>query len=155
MTAKTDRPHIGELPPAYCFFLNPYRDARFVAACPECGKKPRQRKLPLAIHVENWGTVVLNKTCRFCPSCELLIAHEDELRQLIDQMLGMTQPDAIGRPFLVVGTVERDAWRRGAKAPSTTEEMLAALHDFKDYANYQLVGGWVPNETDAVRARPK
>ena len=79
MSKKTELRRIGQLPPAYRFFLNPYRDMRFVAACPGCERKPRQRKLPLAIHVEDWGTAVINKTCRYCPSCDLLIAHENEL----------------------------------------------------------------------------
>jgi hypothetical protein len=40
------------------------------------------------------------------------------------------QPAAIGRPFFVVGTLERDAWRRGVDKPLATDEMLAALQDY-------------------------
>ena len=35
-------------------------------------------KLPLVIHVKDWGPISLNKTCRYCSRCDLLIAHKDE-----------------------------------------------------------------------------
>ena len=57
---------------------HPYLDARFTR-CPMCEAKMRQKKLPLVIHIDDWGTVILNKTCRFCPGCQLLILHQDQL----------------------------------------------------------------------------
>jgi hypothetical protein len=60
VTTKNDRRQIGHLPPRYRFFLNPYRDVRFTMGCPGCGQKLRQRKLPLAIHVNDWGMAVIN-----------------------------------------------------------------------------------------------
>ena len=41
--------------------------------------RKRQGKLPLVIHVEGPILLSLNKTCRFCPCGNLLIAHQDEL----------------------------------------------------------------------------
>lgn len=155
MTAKTDQPRIGQLPPAYRFFLNPYRDVRFTAACPGCDKKLRQRKLPLAIHVNEWGMAVINKTCRYCPTCDLLIAHEDELRSIVDQLLAPMKPEAVDRPFLVVGTLDRGVWRRGVREPLRTDETLAALHDFRGYNNYQLVSGWQRQEPGQSPAKPR
>lgn len=77
---------LGELPPQYKFFLNPYTDVRFTASCPGCSKQTKQRKLPLAIHVTDWGMVILNKACRFCPACDLLIAHQDEIEGHLAQL---------------------------------------------------------------------
>lgn len=37
---------LGKQEPRYTFFLNPYEDVRFTS-CPQCGRKMRQRKLPL------------------------------------------------------------------------------------------------------------
>src|SRR5215218_7671086 len=71
-------PRLGKQPPRYRFFLNPYTDARFTT-CPQCGEKTRVRKLPLVIHIDPMQLVALNKTCRYCPRCDLLIAHQDEL----------------------------------------------------------------------------
>ena len=62
---------LGKQPPRYRFFLNPYTDARFMK-CPQCLAKTRQRKLPLVIHIEPLQLVALNKTCRYCPHCDLL-----------------------------------------------------------------------------------
>ena len=39
---------MGQQPPRYKFFLNPYSDVRF-SKCPQCEAKTRQRKLPLVI----------------------------------------------------------------------------------------------------------
>ena len=55
--------HLGKLPARYRFFLNPYPDRRFTA-CPQCGAKRRQRKLPLVIHVEPHSFIARNKTCK-------------------------------------------------------------------------------------------
>ena len=147
MTAKTDQQPIGQLPPLYRFFLNPYRDMRFTAGCPKCDMKLRQRKLPLAIHVSDWGTVVINKTCRYCPDCDLLIAHQDELRSMIDQILTGMEPAAVGRPFFVVGTLERNAWRAGVTKPLDRKEVLAAFHDIREYLNFKITGGWQRQES--------
>jgi hypothetical protein len=107
--ANNGQRRIGQLPPAYRFFPNPYRDARFTSGCPRCAKKLRQRKLPLAIHVNDWGMAVINKTCRYCPACDLLISHEDELRAMIDRLVGEAKSATSEPYFFVIGTQERDA----------------------------------------------
>lgn len=155
MPGKMEKPRIGQLPPRYRFFLNPYRDVRHSTGCPGCGQKLRQRTLPLAIHVDGWGIAVINKTCRYCPGCELLIAHEDELRSIIDQLESGLEPTAVGRPFFVVGTLDRDAWRRGIDEPLSTDETLAAMHEFCGYDNYKLVGGWQPTESGQLPTKPR
>ena len=129
---------LGKLPPQYNFFLNPYVDARFSTACPVCGGKIRQRKLPLAIHVEEWGIVALNKTCRYCPGCDLLIAHQDEIEHILTQLFVEIAPEVVGNDYLVVGTVERKPWRRGMTDPLSSDAMRDALHDFKAYRLYEL-----------------
>jgi hypothetical protein len=143
MAASSEPQRIGKLPPAYRFFLNPYRDMRFTSGCPGCGKKLRQRKLPLAIHIDDWGMAVINKTCRYCPACDLLIAHEDELRAMIDQLVTRMESNKANPRLFVVGTLERDAWRLGVDKPLDRSEMLAALHDFIDYDNYKSAPVWV------------
>ena len=132
---------LGQLPPLYNFFFNPYVDMRFTAACPGCSGKTKQRKLPLAISIENWGMVVLNKTCRYCPNCELLIGHQDQ----IEEQMSRVSDDAasIGsNDYFVVGTLERKDWRRGMTQPLSNEEMLAALHDFKDHLQFEPAPRW-------------
>ena len=136
-------PRLGKQPPRYKLFLNPYQDARFTS-CPGCGGKTKQKKLPLAIHVDDAGMVILNKTCRFCPACDLLIAHQDETEAQLAVIFAERTPEAVGNDYLVVGTVDRPDWQRGRKTPLTNEEMLAALHDFKDVVKYTPSPRWIP-----------
>ena len=71
--AKAKKSQFGELPPKYSFVLNPYPDMR-VGRCPYCEHKTGQRKIPLLIHVKPMHLIALNYTCRYCRTCDLLIA---------------------------------------------------------------------------------
>jgi len=135
-------PRLGKQPPRYKFFLNPYQDGRFTR-CPECEGKMRQKKLPLAIHVEDAGMVILNKTSRFCPECDLLIAHQDEIEAQLAAIFTERSPEVVGNEYLVVGTLDRPDWQRGRETPLTNEGMLGALHDFKDVVNFTAAPRWV------------
>lgn len=45
--------------------------------------------------------------------------------------------------YLVVGTVEKAAWKESqATNRMSIEAMLANLHDFKEVVTFKLVGGW-------------
>ena len=134
---------LGQQPPRYRFFLNPYPDVRFTT-CPQCGAKTRVRKLPLVIHVDPLQLVALNKTCRYCPSCDLLIAHRDELEAWLAAFFGQQKPEVVGNDYLVVGTEERAAWRRGTRMPLTTQELLEGLHDFVEVVRFEPAPRWGP-----------
>lgn len=136
-------PRLGKLPPRFSFFLNPYVDVRFTASCPGCSGRTKQRKLPLAIHVHAWGMVVLNKTCRFCSHCDLLIAHKDEIESHLAPLRSRLEPGVFGNDYLVVGTVERKDWRRGLDNPLGPAEMIEALHDFKKHLQFEPAPRWV------------
>ena len=109
MTAKKAS-HIGKLPCRYTFILNPYTDARFTR-CPGCDQPTKVRKLPLFIHVDPLNPIVLGKTCRYCPDCDLLIVHQDELEAQLEALFEERDPSLVGNDYLVLGTVERQAWR--------------------------------------------
>ena len=150
-----EKPRLGELPPRYSLFLNPYTDVRFSSSCPGCSGKTRQRKLPLAIHVDDWGMVILNKTCRFCPYCELLIAHQDEIEAHLAQLFAQIAPDAMGSDYLIMGTVERKQWRRGLTSPLSNSEMIEALHDFKDHLHFRPAPCWAYTGPHDEGAQPR
>ncbi|MCA1633712.1 MAG: hypothetical protein LC802_08340 [Acidobacteria bacterium] len=105
---------IGELPPRYSFALNPYNEWR-CTKCPRCEQPTRLRKFALLIGVEDYGLMVLVKTCRFCPRCEFIIAHQDELEALLAAGFATHAPGVIGNDFYVLGTVERKTCRRGMR----------------------------------------
>ena len=108
------KPRLGKQEPRFKFFLNPYTDARFTS-CPQCGNKTRQRKLPLVIHIHDGGMMALNKTCKYCPVCDLLIAHQDEIEGFLTAYFEQNNPEVVGNDYLVLGTEDRDVWRRGVE----------------------------------------
>jgi hypothetical protein len=146
--AKDEKTRLGKLPPQYTFVLNPYAEYRFTR-CPNCGGKTRQRKLPLFIYVDPDRPVALNYTCRYCPRCDLLIAHQDQIETLLARIFAQHDPSIIGNDYLVVGTLERSAWRESTHEPKSIPEMLEHLHDFKAVQSVRVQpGGWYPAEID-------
>jgi hypothetical protein len=137
-----DPGRLGKRPPRYRFFLNPYRDARFTT-CPQCGGKTRVRKLPLVIHVEPAQLVALNKTCRYCPPCDLLIAHQDEIEGFLAAFFSEQRPEIVGNDYLVIGTEDRADWLRGMRSPMFPQETFDCLHDFKDTVRFEPAPRWV------------
>src|SRR5713101_8747867 len=91
----------GKQPPQYRFFLNPYQDVRFTS-CPQCDSKMRQRKLPLVIHVDPMNLLLLNKTCRYCPHCELLIAHQDDVEHFLASFFNQKKTEEVGKEYMVI-----------------------------------------------------
>ena len=136
---------LGKLSPLYNFSLNPYPNARFTH-CPQCGSKTGQKKVPLLIHVDPHYPVNLNYTCRYCAKCDLLIAHQNEIEGYLFQMFMKLAPEAIGHDYLVIGTTENAFWKEGVDDPHAPTEALDNLHDFKQYLNFERVGGWLPDE---------
>jgi len=129
MTKSKPR-RLGKRPPKHNFVLNPYVDVRF-SRCPKCEAKTKVRKLPLFIHVDPMYPVALNKTGRYCPDCDLLIVHRDDLEEILLQMFPNRDPEAFRDQYLVMGTVERKAYRASLKSPKTIPEMLEHVHDFE------------------------
>ncbi len=132
---------LGKQPPRYTFFLNPYTDARFTN-CPKCGGKTRQKKLPLVIHVEGFAMISLNQTCRYCPDCDLLISHRDEIETQLTHHLRVRTSAGIGNDYLVIGTLDRTDWQKGKSGTITTQETIQALHDFEDVVQFRPLDGW-------------
>ena len=138
---KKTTTQLGKQPPRYRFFLNPYQDVRFTS-CPQCGNKTRQRKLPLFIHVDPKQPMLLNKTCRYCPTCDLLIAHQDELEDVLARFFTDYTPEIVGNDYLVIGTIERATWKRTMQNQLPTQVTLDALHDFKEVVSFKPAWGW-------------
>jgi hypothetical protein len=92
--------------------------------------------------VDPLNPLALNKTCRYCPGCDLLIAHQNELEALLTAFFTEHNPEVIGNDYLVIGTLDRPDWQRGTKSPLTIHEMVEHLHDFREVLRFELVGGW-------------
>lgn len=131
----------GELPALYNFFLNPYTDARFTR-CPQCDGKTGQKKVPLMIHVDPLNPINLNYTCRYCPKCDLLIAHKDEIKFYLEKTFSGHNTELNIADYFVMGTTEHAYWKDGLTNPHFPSETLANLHGFKQYLNFKRIGGW-------------
>jgi hypothetical protein len=127
---------LGHLPPQHKFFLNPHQDARFTC-CPKCDRKTKLRKKPLLIFIHPAQPFSLNKTCRYCPDCDLLIVHQDELDPLIEGMCRQYYPHLVGNDYLVVGTLERKGWKEGYHKATSLNNVFQNLHDFKQHLEFE------------------
>ncbi len=103
------------------------------------------RKFPLLIHVDGYGLLNLGKTCRYCPKCEFIIAHQDDLESVMAEIFSASYPDVVGNEYLVIGVVEQKVWKRGLVEPFRIEEIIENTSDFKEHLVLRCdPGGWVP-----------
>ena len=141
---KQKSPRFGLAPKKYNFAMNPYPDARYTK-CPICEQKTGQRKLPLFIHIDPAYPIALNYTCRYCSKCDLLIGHQAEFEELLTKMFSQHDPTIIGNDYLIMGTMDRKAWKENMANPKPPAEMLAHISDFKSYQIVQRSrAGWFP-----------
>lgn len=124
----------------YYFFLNDYPDMAFTK-CPKCENKTRQKKLPLVITFGKKDRVLsLNKTCRYCERCELLIAKEAELSYMAGRLLGR---EAKNPDYCVVGTMAKEVWKKWAKGGEGIRTQLEGISFFKGAWAFEVKpAGW-------------
>ncbi len=154
MIKNTVSKQFGNLPAKYNFSLNPYPEFRF-SRCPDCQNKTGQRTLPLFIHVEPENFIALNYTNRYCKHCDMLIGHKDEIEHHLTETFLKINPEAIGNYYLVIGTVEKKAWRENINQPKQPNEMLNHIYDFKSYQNIRMtMAGWFRNDQEPPEMEP-
>lgn len=121
----------------YYFFLNPYNDDAFTK-CPKCLTRTLIRKFPLVIHIEPRQVFILNKKCRYCPRCELIIARKSDVENMMVAGFEYRNPAIIGNDYLVVGTLEKSDWRARDKIDGDVE-VIERMHAFKDHWVFEPV----------------
>jgi len=138
------------------FFLNPYEDAAFTK-CPKCENNTRIRKFPLVIHIDPQQLLLLNKKCRYCVKCDLIIAKKSELESLMVACFEETKPEIIGNNYLVMGVAERRDWLEGKKGKIPQGETVEHMLVFKDVLNFEPAHfGWYrEDENEGSRRRQK
>ena len=133
----------GKQPPQYRFFLNPYRDARFTR-CPQCEQSMHQKKVPLVIHIDPSQLFTFNKTCRYCPHCDLLIMHKDVLEGYMKAIFSDLTPAIESGHYLVMGTLEKADWKRNTTEGMEPVDVLEVFHAFREVVTFKSMGGWGP-----------
>ncbi|WP_234017295.1 hypothetical protein [Nostoc sp. 'Lobaria pulmonaria (5183) cyanobiont'] len=102
---------------------------------------------PLVIHIEPKQLFLLNKQCKYCPSCDLIIAKKQEIEPLMAATFVQTNPQIVGNNYVVMGTVDKKDWKEGDKNLLSPSEMIGRIYVFKDVWNFEVIpAGWYPNE---------
>jgi hypothetical protein len=138
VTNKDTSPRFGKLSPRYRFILNRHVDLR-CSTCPECNGKTLVRKVPLVVAVRPDQIAAINKHCRYCPGCDILIAHQDELEHMLVMTFEKCAPQIIGNQYLVLGTLEPAAWRNREKQGVLVANLPESFHDFKEYLDLEYI----------------
>src|SRR5208283_1969459 len=110
------RAQLGKLPPRYLFALNQYAETRW-SKCPKCQSLTYMRKFPLLIHVDGFGLLALGKACRYCPQCEFIIAHQDDLEHILTEIFSESHHEVVGNEYFVIGTVDKKVWQESLDEP--------------------------------------
>lgn len=139
---------LGNLKPQHRFFLNPYGDARFTK-CPQCLGKTKIRKRPFGVHIDPDVLMNLNMSGPYCPSCDLIILHQDDVEALLTMTFMELIPEIVGNNYLIIGTVERSYWRKTIKEGGTYQEFFDNLHDFKEAVDFEPMRYvWLPDDSE-------
>jgi hypothetical protein len=73
----------------------------------------------------------------------MLIGHKHEIEHHLTELFLKIDSEIIGNDYLVIGTVEKKAWRENMNDPKALNEMLQHTHDFKSYQNIRMtMAGW-------------
>ncbi len=122
------------------FFLSPYPDEAFTR-CPRCDRAPtRVRKVYLVVLVEHGPLMNLNKVCRLCVWCDLLIVKQAELERLMAFGAHQHDPSVVGNPYHVLGVLDRQDGRETVKANLLSGE----IRRFREVLDFRVVPrGWV------------
>ena len=133
-------------PTKHYFFLNPYKDCAFTK-CPKCDNKTKLRKFPLVIHVEPYQIFFLNKNCKYCTDCDLIIVKQSKIETLMACQFEEVNPSVVGNKYLVFGTLSRGDWQKYSKTQTYPSKVIDSVYLFKDVLNFELVhGGWFKSD---------
>ena len=122
------------------FFLNPHEDTAFTK-CPKCDRKTFVRKFPLVIHIEPRQVFLLNKKCRYCTKCDLIITRKSEIEFMMATAFENKRPEIIGNDYLVMGTLDKSHWRNRDNIGEDSE-IIELMYVFKDALNFKPVPAW-------------
>ena len=143
---KLDRQKLGAKPPRYSFILNPHTNLRF-SKCPQCQRQAFARKFPLVVVVQGDTGYNQGLTCKYCASCELIMAHKQDLDTQVNYYCEAYRPELLGNAYLVIGTIERSVWKKGIQTPSTVAESFEQIAPIKKYLELEYrPAGWYRDE---------
>ena len=91
----------------------------------------------------------MNKSCKFCPYCDLIIGQKADLDELLKQILLSPPFELKLNPsdYPVFGTLERKGWAKTRKELTSQKDVIELVHPFKDILNFEIQpAGWYLEE---------
>ena len=129
--------------PRHHVFINPRSDAAFTR-CPKCDYPTRLRKFPLVVHLAPVNRpAVINKTCRYCIACDLIIIRRLDFDPLVGSLIGRAIDLLEEEPYLPLGTMDREGWKQVSIGLLTTGDLPDIIIPFKNRWNFEPVPRWV------------
>lgn len=131
----------------YYFYLNPHDQYKWTK-CPKCECKTKLRKYCLMIHYEDKSAnfhqmISLNKSCKFCPYCELIISQKSEIEAHLNQLITSLGFLFTPNNYFVFGTMNRKTWKKNQKEPLSPTIALENVLRFKDILDFEIrPAGW-------------
>ncbi len=131
----------------YYFYLNPHDEYKWTN-CPKCDNKTKVRKYCLVIHYEEKSAnfhqlISLNKSCKFCTYCELIIGQKSEIETILGQIVSNLGFRFDPGHYFVLGTMDRKDWKISQKKPFNQRKALDAAYPFKDIWDFEIrPAGW-------------
>jgi hypothetical protein len=59
-------------------------------------------------------------------------------------MFERVHPEIVGNKYLVIGTVDRQIWKRVKEEKISSNQISDHVHDFKNVWKFEIFEGWVP-----------
>jgi hypothetical protein len=144
----------------YKFYLNPNEKYAFTK-CPKCDQKTKVRKYCLMIHYQEGKKstpqlLSLNKTCKFCPFCELIITKKPEIESVLKRTLHQLNKDFKPDAYFIFGTLDKKNWKRIHEEGLSSTEVLKLAQRFKDVWDFEIrPAGWYSDEEATNKQKRK
>ena len=87
--------------------------------------------------------ISLNKSCKYCTKCDLIIGQKSDLDALISQIIPQLGLKFSPDNYFVFGTQARKDWKKGQEEYVDQKDALTLAHPFKDILQFEIrPAGW-------------
>ena len=77
----------------------------------------------------------------------MLIGHKHEIESHLLKAFQQIDVSIIGNDYLIIGTIEKKAWKDNIQQPIPFNELRNYVHDFKSTQTISMsMGGWFPKD---------
>ena len=118
-------------------------DAGRVSRCPMCSGTTASRQFSLLIAVKGSEPILLGNRCRYCRTCNLIIADEAKLVALLASVLEEMDPAALGNEYFVLPAANLSSLPEDILQPPTCTETFERLAKLQPHSGVEhRPAGW-------------